>query len=168
MRIADIGSGFGDFAMRFAGAVGADGVVYAVDVDEDLRDAVAEAARRRGLPQVVPTAASADDPGIPEPVDLVFVSSVFHHLPDQRRYFERVQPSLRPGGTVAILEGRRGRFTGWLGHATKPEDVRSTLENAGFRRVASADFVPQKSLQRFALAEEPVGMPSPEPASVEP
>jgi SAM-dependent methyltransferase len=168
MRIADIGSGFGDFAMRFAGAVGGGGVVYAVDVDEDLRDAVADAARKRGLPQLVPTPAAADDPGIPEPVDLVFLSSSFHHLPDRNRYFERVKPSLRPGGTVVILEGRRGMFTGWLGHATRPEDVRATLEGAGFQLVGSADFVPSKSLQRFALAAEPADAPGTEAAVVEP
>jgi ubiquinone/menaquinone biosynthesis C-methylase UbiE len=167
MRIADIGSGIGDFAMRFGDAVGGSGIVYAVDVDEDLREAVAEAARRRGLPQVVPTPASADDPGIPEPVDLVFLSSSFHHLPDQGRYFEHVKASLRPGGAVVILEGRRGTFTGWLGHATRPEDVRSTLQGAGFRLVGSADFVPQKSLQRFALAGEPRGGRT-EPAPVKP
>ncbi len=154
MWIADIGSGFGDFAVRFAGAVGHDGIVYAVDTDDDLRREVGESARRRGLPQLVPIAASPDDPGILEPVDLAFLSSSFHHLPDRRRYLECLRGRLRDGGTVAILEPRPSLLTGWYGHATAPEDVRSTLEGAGFRLVGSADFVARHSLQRFAPDDE--------------
>jgi predicted methyltransferase len=151
MRIADIGSGFGDFAMRFADAVGPRGVVYAVDTDEDLREEVASAARQRGLDQIVPTAATPDDPGIPEPVDMMFFSSSYHHLPDRDRYFARLSVRLRDGGTVVVLEPRPSLLTGWFGHSTAPEEVRSTLQGAGFRLVASADFVPRESLQRFAL-----------------
>ena len=149
MRIADIGSGFGDFAFRFARAVAPDGVVYAVDTDPDLRMEVDRRATERGLVNVRPVAASVDDPGVPEPVDLAFLSSSYHHLPDQRAYFTTLRPRIRPGGRVVILEGRPSLTSRFLGHATPPEEVRSTLEGAGFRRVDSADIVRWESLQSF-------------------
>ena len=152
MRVADIGSGFGDFAVRFANAVGPDGAVYAIDTDVDLRMDVARTADQLGLTQLVPTAASADDPGIPGDVDLVFLSSSFHHLPDQVRYFERVAGRLSDRGRVAILEPRPGLTTGWFGHATRPEQVRATLEAAGFRLVDRADILRWAPLQVFELA----------------
>jgi arsenite methyltransferase len=157
MRIADIGSGFGDFALRFAAAVGPDGVVYAVDTDEDLRAEVGRVARERRLPQVVPTTASLDDPGIPEPVDLVFVSASFHHLPDQVAYFTRLRGRLRTDGRVAILEQAPGLLRGMFGHSTRPDAVRATLEAAGYSQLEQADLVRSMPLQVFGLADAGVG-----------
>jgi SAM-dependent methyltransferase len=154
-RIADIGSGFGAFAVRLAAAVGPTGVVYAVDTDPDLREAVARAADRRGLRHLVPVAAADGDPNLPEPVDLVFLSSSFHHLPDRVAYFERVRAALRPGGRVAVLEDRPGLLTGRFGHSTRPEEVAATLERAGFRRIGGADLVRSASLQTFEAAQLP-------------
>ncbi len=154
MSVADIGSGFGDFAFRFAAIVAPDGVVYAIDTDDDLRVEVARRAAQRGLSNVRPVEAATRDPAIPEPVDLVFLSSSFHHLSDQASYFELVRPSLRPAGRVAILEGRPSWFTRLTGgHATDPDEVRATLEAAGFRRLATADLVRWSSLQTFAVAD---------------
>jgi ubiquinone/menaquinone biosynthesis C-methylase UbiE len=164
MRVADIGAGFGDFAFRFGRAVAPDGVVYAVDTDPDLRTEVARRAAERGLADVRPVAATTDDPGIPDSVDLVFLSSSYHHLPEQVAYFTSIRPRIRPGGRVVILEGKPSLTSRFLGHATPPEDVRTTLEQAGYRLVGSADIVRWESLQAFEPApsepggeEQPVG-----------
>jgi SAM-dependent methyltransferase len=149
MRVADIGAGFGEFAVRLAAAVGPRGVVYAVDTDPDLREEVARTAERQGYRNLVPVAGTDADPNLPELVDLVFLSSSFHHLPDRVSYFERVRAELRPGGRVAILEGRPGPLTGWFGHSTRPEEVVATLERAGFRRIEQSDLVRWASLQTF-------------------
>jgi ubiquinone/menaquinone biosynthesis C-methylase UbiE len=152
MSVADIGSGFGDFAFRFAAAVAPDGAVFAIDTDADLREEVAHRAAARGLAAVHVVAALDDDPTIPRPVDLVFLSASFHHLPDRPRYFERVRPVLRPGGRVAILEARPSRFSDFLGgHATDPAAVRATMETAGFRWLA-AEPVGRSTLQTFGIA----------------
>lgn len=135
MQIADIGSGFGDCAARFAAAVGPTGAVEGVDAAADLRQEVARRAPHLGLAQLRTVAGQDDDPGIPEPVDLVFLSSSCHHLPDRVRYVERVRGDLCPGGRVAILEGSMGLNTGWFGHATGPDEVVATLTAAGFRRL---------------------------------
>lgn len=151
MRVADIGSGFGEFAVRFAGAVGRDGEVFAVDTDADLRDEVAATARRLGLLQLSTVAARADDPSLPGPVDLAFLSSSYHHLPDGGSYVERLRPHLAPGGRIAILEPQPSLLTGWFGHSTPPERIRATLEAAGYDFVERADIVRWAPLQVFAV-----------------
>ena len=47
-RVADIGSGGGYFVFALAKAVGPDGKVYAVDVDEEMNDLVAQQAKKGG------------------------------------------------------------------------------------------------------------------------
>lgn len=151
MRIADIGAGFGEFAIRFAVAVGPGGRVFAVEVDADLREAVRVTAAERGLEQLIPVATDPDAPSLPEPVDLVFLSSSFHHLPDRVAWFSRLRASLRPGATVAILETIPGPLTGWFGHATQPDDVRATMEAAGYRLRWREDVVRFSSFQAFGV-----------------
>ena len=151
MKVADIGAGFGDYAFAFARAVGPIGVVYAVDTDEDMRSEVAREAGRLGLDQVRAMAAQPDDAGIPEPVDLVFLSASFHHLPDQRRYFSHLRDSLRPGARIVVLESRPGAGFRIPGHATAPEEVQATMEAAGYRLLASADLVAGASVQAFGV-----------------
>lgn len=153
MRVADIGSGFGEFAVRLAVAVGREGAVYAVDTDADLREEVAATARRLGLPQLSTVAAREDDPSLPGPVDLAFLSSSYHHLPDAGRYLERLRPNLAPGGRIAILEAKPSLLTGWFGHSTPPERVRSTLEAAGYELVERADVVRWAPLQVFTVRD---------------
>jgi len=158
MRVADVGAGFGDFAVRFATAVGREGRVFAADVDAELRAEVAREAAARGLGQLMPVAATLDDPGLPEPVDLVFLSASFHHLPampERVAWFERLQARLRPGAIVAILEPRPTLLTGWFGHATPPEEVCATLEAAGYHRAWRDDVVRFSSFQAFVAPAVP-------------
>jgi SAM-dependent methyltransferase len=155
MRVADIGAGFGGFAIRFAAAVGPTGRVFAVDVDPELRALIARIAAERSLPQLVPVAAVPADPTLPEPVDLVFLSASFHHLPDPVAWFRRLGPTLAPGATVTVLETVPGPLTGWFGHATRPEDVVATMKAAGYRLIWRDDVVRFSSLQAFTIGTGP-------------
>lgn len=85
--VADLGAGGGYFAYPIAALVGESGRVYAVDVDETLLAYVARQAEKRGLPQVETVKAGEADPGLADAsVDLVFLSNVFHHLPEPAGY----------------------------------------------------------------------------------
>jgi SAM-dependent methyltransferase len=151
-RVADIGAGGGYFTFRLAEAVGESGRVYAVDVDASLLAYVEREAEKRGLPQVTPVLASADDPGLsPDSVDWIFLSNVFHHLPEPVRYFEGVRSALRADGRVAIVEVARGGFP--PGHTTPPEEIRADLEAAGYGLVARHDLLGRQSFQIFAIRD---------------
>jgi arsenite methyltransferase len=148
--VADLGSGGGYFTFRLARAVAPSGVVFAVDTDPDLLTEIERRAAREGLP-VTTVRASPDASDLPRPVDLVFASHSYHHLPDRPAYFRHLAASLRPGGRVAIVEGRpMGFFRRLFGHVTAPDAIREEMSRAGFAMIASHDIAPRDSFQVFA------------------
>jgi predicted methyltransferase len=152
MVVADLGSGTGYFTLRFARAVGPSGRVFAVDTDRQLLDAISERAREAAL-NVETVEASEDGPRLPAPVDLVFLSNVYHHLPTQTPYFAAVRSQLAPDGRVAIVESvAQGFFRRLFGHATDPAVIRRAMGEAGFEVAATHDFVDRHSFQIFRQA----------------
>ena len=141
-RVADLGSGSGYFTLRLARAVAPDGVVFAVDADTALLERLAGVARDEGLDTVRTVPIARDVLELPEPVDLLFVSATYHHLPEQAAYFAHAAAYLRPGGRVAILESRgEGLLRHFFGHATQPARVQSEMRQAGYELIAEHGIV---------------------------
>jgi len=143
MVIGDLGPGYGHFTLRIARAVEPDGVVYALDASEDTLDELAVAAAEEGITTLRPVHIPRDRLEIPEPVDLLFVSATYHHLPDPLPYFAAARRHLRPGASVAILEARReGLLARWRGqHATSPARLVREMTTAGYRLARIHDDV---------------------------
>ena len=149
-RVADLGAGPGYFTFRLARAVGPQGRVYAVDTDSDMSSMIAEKAARDDVRNVAVVEAAAEDPTLPEPVDLVLVVNAFHHLPVPATYLTTLSKYLRPGGRIAIIETRPRWFT--LGHATTPEAIAAAMNAAGYTRAAQHEIVRAQSFQVFERA----------------
>lgn len=143
MVVGDLGPGVGHFTIRFARAVEPDGVVYALDASQDTLNELALVAADRGITNLRPLRVPRDRLDVPEPVDLLFVSATYHHLPDQSRYFANARTHLRPGGRVAILESRReGLLAKWQGfHASPPSRIVREMTAAGYRLTQTHDVV---------------------------
>jgi arsenite methyltransferase len=157
--VADLGSGTGYFTLRLARAVGPTGRVFAVDTDGQLLAAIERSAGEEGLSNVAPVRASDGALTLPSRVDVVFLSNVYHHLPEQAAYFGAARSQLAPGGRVAILESRPegGLFARLFGHATDPAAIRHTMSDAGYELVASHDFIDRRSFQIFEPIREASG-----------
>jgi arsenite methyltransferase len=148
--VADLGSGGGYFTYPMAEAVGASGHVYALDVDESLLAYIASQSEKRGLLQVETILAPEDGLGLPDgSVDLIFLSNVYHHLPDPVTYFRKARATLRPGGRIAVVEFVGNSFP--RNHATLPTLIRSNLESAGYAVAAQHEFLEKQSFQIFIV-----------------
>ncbi len=143
MVVGDLGPGAGHFTLRLARAVEPDGVVYALDPSQSVLDDLARAADDRGINTLRAVRVRRDRLEIPEPVDLLFVSATYHHLPAPSAYFTAARRQLRPGARVAILESRReGLLAKWHGrHATSPGRVLREMSEAGYRLITTHDVV---------------------------
>lgn len=153
--VADLGSGGGYFTVKFAAKVGPRGRVYAVDVNRDMLKRVEELAREKGLLNVETVAAVEDGSNLkPGSVDLVFVRNVYHHLPEQGKYFANLRAVLKPGGRVAIVEFQQDKgftFSGLFGHQTPEAEVTALMEKAGYARKERFDFLPRQSFNIFTV-----------------
>jgi arsenite methyltransferase len=143
MVVGDLGPGAGHFTLRLARAVEPDGVVYALDARQSILDDLRRVAEDREITNLRWVRVPRNRLEIPEPVDLLFVSATYHHLPEPAKYFARARAHLGPGAKVAILESRReGLLARWLGpHASSPRRLIRELTDAGYRLTSTHDVV---------------------------
>ena len=89
------------------------GRVFAVDGSESM----VEAARERLDPDRT-TAWVSDLVAleVPEPVDAILSTAVFHWIPDHPRLFGRLHAALKPGGRLVVQCGGAGNIDGFHGH----------------------------------------------------
>jgi len=155
--VGDLGPGYGHFALRLARAVAPGGVLYAIDADLSTLEELQAAADERGLRTLRPVHVARDRLEVPEPVDLLFVSAVYHHLRDPVRYFAAARSYLRPGGRVAILESRREGLLGrWMGpHGTPSGRIRHEMAEAGYGLTTTHGFVVGHWFGEFRVAPDP-------------
>lgn len=140
--VADLGAGTGYFAVRLASML-PDGTVYAVDLEPDMVRYLGERAQREGLANVKPVAGDPDDARLPQPVDLILLVDVYHHIDERERYFRRLAASLKPGGRLAVIDFRLDAPLGPPKRARMaPERVKAELVKAGYVLEAEHRFLP--------------------------
>jgi ubiquinone/menaquinone biosynthesis C-methylase UbiE len=150
--IADIGSGTGYFAVRFANMV-PQGRVYGVDIEPDMVKYLAERAKREKRENVIAVAGAPEDPRIPEKADLILMVDVFHHIDDRARYFRKLRASLKPGGRIAIIDFRLDSPEGPPQAARiAPDRVIAELKSAGFALAKEHRFLPNQYFLVFRPA----------------
>jgi SAM-dependent methyltransferase len=142
--VCDIGAGPGYFSLRASRRVGANGRVFAVDVDPRILDALRARLERDKVENVTPVLGIGADPLLPPATcDLILVIDVYHHFPDRAAYLRRLVRLLRPGGRLALID--------WHKHATPigpPQEHRVAREEvlvdaakAGLRVTAEPTFL---------------------------
>jgi ubiquinone/menaquinone biosynthesis C-methylase UbiE len=158
-RVADLGSGSGYFTLRLARAVGPDGKVYAVDVDEEMNEYLRQRVTQEGLANVEVITGRFEDPLLPDGgVDLVLVVDTYHHLEDRPAYFRNLRRDLASGGRVAVIDfdGRKGWLVRLIGHITPREELLREMAEAGYEVAEEFDFIDRQSFVIFRPEPEPV------------
>jgi SAM-dependent methyltransferase len=154
--IADIGSGTGYFAVRFANMV-PKGRVYGVDIEPDMVKYLAERAKREQRANVIAVQGTPGDPKLPEKTDLILMVDVFHHLENREQYFRNLRASLKTGGRIAIIDFRLDSPDGPPKAARiAPERVIAELKGAGYGLAAQHRFLPNQ----YFLIFQPEGKTS--------
>lgn len=154
-HVADLGAGDGYFVPYLAEAVGADGRVYAVEVDDSAIAGLKERFGNGAAPNVEVILGDYDDPELPDgAVDLVLLVNTYHHIEDRPGYFARLRADLSPAGRVAVIDPNAD-LTGVLslfldaGHQSRASDVAREMEEAGYRPAETFDFLPVQIFEVF-------------------
>ena len=153
-RVADLGAGEGYFVEHLSLAVGPEGTVYAVEVDDELVAGLSE----RFPPEetnVETVRGAFEDPKLPDgSIDVVLIVNTYHHIEDRLGYFRRLQRDLKPGGRVAVIEPNQD-LDGILslaldeGHTSSAADVEQEMQEAGYVLDGRHDFLPVQIFRVF-------------------
>jgi ubiquinone/menaquinone biosynthesis C-methylase UbiE len=103
-KVADLGAGSGVFSRSLSRAVGPNGVVYAVDINQKLLDFIDRSSIEQGLNNIQTVLATEKDPLLPETVDLIFLCNTLHHISQRPEYLKNLRQYLRPSGRLAVID----------------------------------------------------------------
>lgn len=105
--VADIGCGTGYFAERMARKVGPDGVVYGVDIQQEMLDLMQRKMRLKQIKNVKSILGAEADPKLPDAsCDLMIMIDVYHEFDVPYEMTRKMIAGLRKGGRLVFVEYR--------------------------------------------------------------
>ena len=103
--VADIGAGDGEYTFAAAGRVGAEGRVYATEIDAKKVAALRSEVVKRKLGNVMVVESKEAETNLPAGCcDAIFLRRVYHHLTKPVEFDADLVRSLKPGGRLAIID----------------------------------------------------------------
>lgn len=105
MRVADVGCGPGRLTIPIAQAVGAEGEVVALDMQQGMLDRMKRHVSEAGLGNVRSIHGGAGEGLLPKDYfDRVMLSTVLGEIPDRERALREIHGALKPGGFLLVFE----------------------------------------------------------------
>lgn len=105
--VADIGAGSGYITTRLARAVGREGRVKAVDIQQEMLDALKRKLGRARIHNVDLVLGETADPRLePESIDLALMVDVYHEFEFPYEMMRAIVPALKLNGRVVLVEYR--------------------------------------------------------------
>jgi ubiquinone/menaquinone biosynthesis C-methylase UbiE len=152
--VADIGAGGGWFTIRLADRVGPNGRVFAQDIQPEMSSAIQRRVEREGFGDRVQTVlGSAENPGLPEPVDAILIVDAYHEVAEPVVFLRHLAKSLRPDGRIGIVEfTKSGGGPGPpLDERVDPARVMRDAADAGLVLIRQENFLRYQYLLIFGL-----------------
>lgn len=143
MKIADLGAGSGHYAIAAAHAVGKDGRVYAVDVQEDVLAHVRDSAHRAGVRTIDTVWGNLEKAGGTKlrdsAMDGVILSNVLFQLEDPKPAATEAKRIIKPGGKVLVIDwaGSYGGMGPTAAHVMPEHKAEELFITGGFHKLKS-------------------------------
>jgi precorrin-6B methylase 2 len=161
--VADVGAGGGFFTSRLARAVGPEGRVFAVDVDDKALTRLRKRLEDEAIGNVVVVKATAQDPKLPErTLDAALIVNAYHEMTEHQQVLAALHAALKADGRLVIVEpisDRRrsaSRAEQTKNHEIGPEFVLADARQAGFQIVGLQDpFTTRGSDLEWLLTLQP-------------
>ncbi len=108
MTAADVGAGSGYFTVRLARRVGAEGKVYAQDIQPEMLRLLRRRLEKANFDNVVTVLGTETDPKLPEnSLDLILMVDVYHEFSQPQRMLRELRKALKDDGRLVLLEYRK-------------------------------------------------------------
>ena len=106
--VADIGCGSGYISRRISKKIGAKGVVYGVDIQQEMLDLLAKRMAMFRIENVKPVMGEVTDPKLPpESCDTMIMVDVYHEFDQPYEMISNMVKALKKGGRIVFVEFRK-------------------------------------------------------------
>ncbi len=151
--LCDMGCGNGFYTLALARLTGAEGKVYAVDIQPEMLKLLEGRAREAGIKNVRTVLSSQTDPKLPEEsIDLLLLVDVYHEFSHPEEMLQAIRKSLKPSGRIALAEFRAEDPKVPIKplHKMSKKQILKEYEANGFKLVGEFDDLPWQHLMFFA------------------
>ena len=138
--VADIGAGSGLLVVPLGKAVGPQGKVYAVEIDEGFFPEIRKRAAAGNVANVETVLGKFTDPALPsKSLDVAIFHDVLHHVESRAAYLKTLAGYLSPNGRIVVIDYEAGKGP----HREQPElevsreQLTSWMRDAGLKLCAS-------------------------------
>jgi ubiquinone/menaquinone biosynthesis C-methylase UbiE len=148
-KVADIGAGSGYFTIPIAKAVGPEGIVWAIDIRQEMLDYIEDRLQADKLGNVRLMLVDPDDPQLPKgKVDTILLVDTWHYIRDPE-YAKKLREGLAPGGRVVVIDyiPKPWEERPWgppEQQHTPIEEIDGHFAEAGLKQIESYDFLPEQ------------------------
>jgi ubiquinone/menaquinone biosynthesis C-methylase UbiE len=151
MVVGEIGAGTGRVTLWIASRVGAEGKVFANDINQEYLEGLAARSKEEGLDNIEVILGEVTDPLFPEgKLDMVFVINVYHHADDPVQLLRNAIPSLKESGVLVVVECDPAKVDWGAEHGCLPkEEMVRQLNQAGYQEVRIENHLAEDQIYIF-------------------
>jgi len=157
-RVCDFGCGNGYHTLPMAKAVGAEGRVFAVDLQAEMLRLLGVRLAAENVENTTPVLSTLQDPRLPEgELDLILMVDVYHELSHPVRVMEHLRGALKADGRMVLIEyrGEDSAVPIKVLHRMDRAQVVREMAAHGMRFVESFEELPWQHALVFERAPEP-------------
>lgn len=145
MTMVDFGSGPGFFTIPMAKATGEKGLVYAVDSNFTMLNALKENITKSGVDSKIVEIINSDvsHTGIPKgSVDIVLFANVLHEVGDRKAFFQEVKRISKPTAHVVNIDWKKiqTEYGPPLKERLSEDEAKQLLSENGFTVIKRTDL----------------------------
>ncbi|MFA9464664.1 MAG: class I SAM-dependent methyltransferase [Velocimicrobium sp.] len=137
-RFADIGCGIGYFSLPAATIVGANGVVYALDIEEEMLLEVHKKMNENLLDNIRTFKTEEYEFKLEDQsATFAFLCTVLHEIEDHQRFLNETRRLLSKTGRIAVVEWIKSEsdYGPPINHRIDSSDLKKELKTAGFHDI---------------------------------
>jgi precorrin-6B methylase 2 len=154
--VADLGAGSGYYTFRIAPKVGPRGNVVAVEIQDEMIDALRRRAKEQKFANVQIVKGAESDPHVPaNSVDAVLLVDVYHELAYPFEVMTAVRKALKPGGRVVFVEYRKEdpKVSIKVLHKMTVAQLEKEMQAVGLVRLRTVEKLPLQHIVIFGKRE---------------
>ena len=150
--VADVGAGSGYMSVKMAKRVGANGIVYANDIQQPMLDLLDKRLKKGRITNVRPILGTPDDPKLPpESIEMALLVDVYHEFSQPQAMLRHLHDALKAGGRLVLLEYRKEDPSIPIRpeHKMSVAEAKMEVEAEGFKLDRVDDSLPRQHVLIF-------------------